>query len=112
MTTVSTLQSALAALHTVFPSAVVSVIVDGTTVAALRDEGQRSGELSMHGTDAQGSGMVRVRSDLIRALKIGEQITVDGTTVFVTGDNTDPAGVVRHVSYQASRPLGDDLGVM
>lgn len=110
MSTANTLQNAFAGLVAVFPTALASVVVDGATITGLRDGVERGGGLSLTGTDARSSGTVRVRSDLIRAMKIGEQITVDGNDVFVTADNTDAAGIIRHISYQNSRPNGIDLG--
>lgn len=110
MTTATILRNALSALHTVFPSAVATVGIDGVDVAGLIDGQNGGGNLTTGGTDAERTGSVRVRSDLIRALKIGESITVNGQRVYVTQDDTDPAGIVRNIGYSIHRPYtGDEV---
>lgn len=84
--------------------------VDGTDIVALRESSVNAGDLTGAGTDAYKTGTLRVKHSLLRALKIGETITVDGKPSIVTNDDKDPAGIVRRIQYTESRPHDITLG--
>src|SRR3972149_8471306 len=84
---------------------VVSVVVNGNTVACVTDSTAGESTLGERGETGLKSGRVWGNADSIGTLTVGELITVDGTEATVTRYDVDPAGALAMLEYIERKPI-------
>ena len=112
MTLKESAQTAYAAIKTLQPDLVVTVIYNGQTCEGTRTPLVNGTDLSVSGEKGMTSGQVRVSAaDLAKPDK-GKTITVDGVDSFVTNVQTDGVEAFYMIDFTNQRPVefsSDDI---
>ena len=102
-------RTAFAAIKTAHPELVVAVASDDETCEGIRGVDVGVGNPTLLGEDGLESNTVRVDASEFAEQDFGATITVDGETVFVSGQRLDPAGALRQIAFQKTRPIDDSI---
>lgn len=100
-------ESAFDQLHTLVPSASVTVVVNGASVDGILDTTRGAQNLVETGQRGDESGRVRFKDEDCSAssISLGQSIAVNGSDAFVTSVSVDPLGAVVTVEYTKQKPV-------
>jgi len=98
-------QSALAAIISRQPSAVVTVVANGKTAQAIKDSKTSEPNLTDNGEQGITTSRVFCNADTIGVITKGQSMTVNDVPVFALTYKVDSCGAIATISYSEQRPV-------